>query len=107
MQRCQPCPDAAFRYLYTELSEASFGDRASAILTRFREADPTSTAMAGIAIQGQMMAQLSYIVDQLKVTTYSIQCGAVTAVHVEILCSNNEQQQWCLSTCWQPACVSC
>lgn len=60
------------RYLYTELSEASFGDRASAILTRFREADPTSKAMAGIALQGQMMAQLSYIADQLKVLNPSL-----------------------------------
>lgn len=54
------------RYLYTELSDASFGDRASAILGRFRDADPGSEAMQGLAIQGQMMAQLSYIVDQLK-----------------------------------------
>ena len=54
------------RYLYTELSDPSFGDRASAVLGRFREADPGSEAMAGLAIQGQMMAQLSYIVDQLK-----------------------------------------
>ena len=55
-----------YRYLYTELSDPSFGDRASAVLGRFREADPASEAMAGLAIQGQMMAQLSYIVDQLK-----------------------------------------
>lgn len=54
------------RYLYTELSDASFGDRASAILGRFRDADPTSEAMQALAVQGQMMAQLSYIVDQLK-----------------------------------------
>lgn len=60
-------------YLYTELSEASFGDRASAILTRFREAAPSSKTMAGIAVQGQMMAQLSYIVDQLK----TVRGGAV------------------------------
>ena len=57
----EPC-----RYLYTELSDASFGDRASAILGRFRDADPSSEAMQALAIQGQMMAQLSYIVDQLK-----------------------------------------
>ena len=55
-----------YRYLYTELSDPSFGDRASAVLGRFREADPASEAMAGLAIQGQMMAQLSYITDQLK-----------------------------------------
>ena len=54
------------RYLYTELSDASFGDRASAILARLRDADPSSEAMQALAIQGQMMAQLSYIVDQLK-----------------------------------------
>ncbi len=36
---------------------------------RFREADPGSEAMAALAIQGQMMAQLSYIVDQLKACT--------------------------------------
>lgn len=53
-------------YLYTELSDPSFGDRASAILGRLREADPGSEAMAALALQGQMMAQLSYIVDQLK-----------------------------------------
>ncbi len=57
------------RYLYTELSDPSFGDRASAILGRLREADPGSEAMAALAIQGQMMAQLSYIVDQLKACT--------------------------------------
>ncbi|KAL3157710.1 hypothetical protein ABBQ32_012142 [Trebouxia sp. C0010 RCD-2024] len=60
-------------YLYTELSDASFGDRASAILGRFREADPSSEAMQGLAVQGQMMAQLSYIVDQLK----AVRGGAV------------------------------
>ena len=56
------------RYLYTELSDPSFGDRASAILGRFREGNPNSEAMAAVALQGQMMAQLSYIVDQLKVS---------------------------------------
>lgn len=62
----QPHLQVQCRYLYTELSDASFGDRASAILGRFRDADPTSEAMQALAVQGQMMAQLSYIVDQLK-----------------------------------------
>lgn len=66
------------RYLYTELSDASFGDRASAVLGRFRDADPSSEAMQTLAIQGQMMAQLSYIVDQLK-ARYSFMCPTAAA----------------------------
>lgn len=48
--------------------------------------------MAGIAMQGQMMAQLSYIVDQLKVTLCLLtQHAAVTAVYVAALYGNSSQ----------------